>query len=1354
MSAGPGFDLAIGSDGKVYGWGENEEGQLGDGTTAPQTSPIAVTLASGVTATAISAGPGFSLAVGSDGTVYSWGENSLGELGDGTETSRDTPEPISLPGGIRAASVSAGYLYSLAVGADGNVYAWGGRISGNQGELGNGTELGSTMPELINLPGDVTAAAVSAGSQFSFAVGSSAPVTPRFAAASPPDTALIGSSLDYTFVAAGFPPPAYSLDLGAPGWLSIDAASGQLSGTVPSGTTSFTYSVSATNSVGSTAAGPFTVAVTQPDTTVSGTVVDTDDNPVSGAVVDECVTAGGICQSATTTAAGAFSLAAVTGTTISLTAYPPPSGSGASLAPAVNAPVEVPSGGLAGQTLTLEDLTGIGQDVSVAPEINWGLPTPVQVTGCPNGLARATVIGANDETNELTSNTIELSETPEGSGVYDGTLPPQFPIHGSVEIDGSVDCPPSSALVPNVGPADGGNTVFVTGSGLTGTTGVDFGTVPAKSFTVLSDDGIEAVAPPGAGTVPVTVYGGSAPPGGTVIDQYTYGAIQSIAPASGPAAGNMWVVINGTGLGSATTVLFGQTAAEFYQLSDTEIEALSPPGDGTQDITVETEWGGTTSTSPADKFTYTGGDGAVAHASTSRPGPPFSGSRSGRLRSQVRLVVPTRLPIGTAARSSSLRASALGPFTSSGVRSAVLASPLLRAAPADSGLSLKVLSWLYEDAPKYLTGLSSLKSAIQGTLATLGGTCEGSQAALADVISIALNPFVDAVVDAALPSVLSAEAAVFGATPPVFLVAAALTPFVLNVIANEITDHLIDAAVKAVFGECPKKPPPPPPMPPPPGPGDNFSPNDLIDPSGTVLDSNGNPVSGATATILRSDASSGPFAAVDPTSPGIEPQTNPETTGADGTFHWDVDSGFYEVQATAPGCTAAGNPGQSTATAGPYPVPPPQVGLTVALSCPNEAPAPTPAVQSLSESTGPPSGGTQVMVLGSGFTPSSTVIFGGAQAQDVTFLSPEALTAVSPPGSGLEDVTVATAGGTSATSSADQFFYGSPPTISGLSVTDGPVAGGTRVTVTGTGFSGATVVGFGGLPGSSLVVDSDTQLQVTTPAEQAGTVDVEVVTPAGDSAATPADRYTFVSPAPSTPPPSPSPSPSATAPANTAAPVITGTPDVASTLICSTGTWSGTAPLTYAYQWVRDGVPISGATESSYTTVAADGGHSLSCSVTATNSAGSAIAGTAAVKIATTPPCSGLKGSPRAVCQAKTAYNAALAKCSTIKTKTRSGRKRKAACVATAKRNYQHALAVAKCQAIKNSHKRTACIAHARKELDVAHRVVDRRSQLSAGAPFYWGIISAEPLGGLLADQPSATAASTGVEELDPETGS
>jgi carboxypeptidase family protein len=99
------------------------------------------------------------------------------------------------------------------------------------------------------------------------------------------------------------------------------------------------------------------------------------------------------------------------------------------------------------------------------------------------------------------------------------------------------------------------------------------------------------------------------------------------------------------------------------------------------------------------------------------------------------------------------------------------------------------------------------------------------------------------------------------------------------------------------------------------------------DPSGTVVDQDGFPIAGATVTLLRSDAATGPFVAVPDGSAVMSPanQNNPDTTNASGNFGWDVVDGYYEVTASAPNCT--------TATTDVLAIPPPALNLSIPLTC-------------------------------------------------------------------------------------------------------------------------------------------------------------------------------------------------------------------------------------------------------------------------------------------------------------------------------------------------------------------------------------------------------------------------------------
>ena len=170
-----------------------------------------------------------------------------------------------------------------------------------------------------------------------------------------------------------------------------------------------------------------------------------------------------------------------------------------------------------------------------------------------------------------------------------------------------------------------------------------------------------------------------------------------------------------------------------------------------------------------------------------------------------------------------------------------------------------------------------------------------------------------------------------------------------------------------------------------------------------------------------------------------------------------------------------------------------------------------PTVTGVNPNSGPVAGGQTVTVTGTGFTGATKVSFGTTAALNLTVSGDTTLTATSPPGtSGTVAVTVTTPSGTSATTANDHYTYNAPPTVTGVSPNSGPVAGGQTVTVTGTGFTGATQVNFGTAAASGLVAASDTTLTVISPqVTAAGPVDVRVTTPTGTSAATAADQFTY-----------------------------------------------------------------------------------------------------------------------------------------------------------------------------------------------------------------------------------------------------
>ena len=170
-----------------------------------------------------------------------------------------------------------------------------------------------------------------------------------------------------------------------------------------------------------------------------------------------------------------------------------------------------------------------------------------------------------------------------------------------------------------------------------------------------------------------------------------------------------------------------------------------------------------------------------------------------------------------------------------------------------------------------------------------------------------------------------------------------------------------------------------------------------------------------------------------------------------------------------------------------------------------------PTVTGISPTTGPAVGGTSVTITGTSFTGATAVNFGTTAATGVTVVNDTTIMAFSPAGTGVVDVTVTTPAGTSTTSAADQFTYSAiaAPTVTGISPTTGPAAGGTSVTITGTSFTGATAVNFGTTAATGVTVVNDTTITAVSPAGT-GVADVTVTTPSGTSTTSAADQFTYL----------------------------------------------------------------------------------------------------------------------------------------------------------------------------------------------------------------------------------------------------
>jgi len=141
VSAGNLHTLAIKTDGTLWTWGSNAYGQLGDNTSTNRSIPV-TTFAGGTNWKQVACGQIHTAAIKTDGTLWTWGRNSSGQLGDNTTTQRQTPV-TTFAGGTNWKQVSAGSLHTLAIKTDGTLWTWG---RNNSGQLGDNAATDRSTP--------------------------------------------------------------------------------------------------------------------------------------------------------------------------------------------------------------------------------------------------------------------------------------------------------------------------------------------------------------------------------------------------------------------------------------------------------------------------------------------------------------------------------------------------------------------------------------------------------------------------------------------------------------------------------------------------------------------------------------------------------------------------------------------------------------------------------------------------------------------------------------------------------------------------------------------------------------------------------------------------------------------------------------------------------------------------------------------------------------------------------------------------------------------------------------------------------------------------------------------------------
>ena len=212
LGAGDVHSLALCSDGTLAAWGNNTYGELGDTTTTRRLVPVAVNTASGVSAlygrsiVALSAGQHHSSALCSDGTVTAWGYNVYGQLGDNTTTQRNAPVLVNATTNLSALygktvqGITFGYSHSAALCTDGTIATWG---DNSLGSLGNNSTISSSLPVSVStsmlVPGEkfVKACSTSSGLHM-LGLVAAPPAAPTVATLAASSVSATGAALNGT----------------------------------------------------------------------------------------------------------------------------------------------------------------------------------------------------------------------------------------------------------------------------------------------------------------------------------------------------------------------------------------------------------------------------------------------------------------------------------------------------------------------------------------------------------------------------------------------------------------------------------------------------------------------------------------------------------------------------------------------------------------------------------------------------------------------------------------------------------------------------------------------------------------------------------------------------------------------------------------------------------------------------------------------------------------------------------------------------------------------------------------------------------------------------------------------------
>jgi len=579
VAAGGLHSLALLANGTVVAWGDNEFGQLGDGSTTIASVPVAVSGLTGVKA--IAAGEDHSLALLGNGTVMAWGDNESGQLGDGNNQESEVPVAVKGLTGVKA--IAAGGDHSLALMSNGTVMAWG---DNEAGELGSGGTKSSDVP--VAVKGLSHVSAVSAGGEFSLALLSNGTVEGWGSNV----FGQIGSGTEEKEEGEG---EHSDVPIGVEGLTGVTAiAAGSDHALALVGGTVMAWGEDNFGELG------------------NGKIEAREGKPVA---------VSGLSGVVAISAGGQDSEALLSGGSVMTwgTNHFGQLGDGTSAGPS-DVPVLVSAiGKVASISAGGFHMLAFGEPKpaisSISPNVGSAAgQTTVTLTGSNFDEATAVHFGANAAASfEVTSDTTATAVAPTGTGTVDVTIttPSGVSTTGPADRYTYVHAPTVTKLSAKSGTVAGHTSVTITGTEFTGVTAVSFGAAGALRFTVVSPTSITAEAPPAtAGAVDVTVTNVAGMSAKSAKDHFTYTpTVEGVAPDEGSTAGGTSVTVTGTGFAigtGATTFKFATNKATSVQCaSTTSCTMIAPAGTaGTVNVTAQVNKATSPVNAQADDFTY------------------------------------------------------------------------------------------------------------------------------------------------------------------------------------------------------------------------------------------------------------------------------------------------------------------------------------------------------------------------------------------------------------------------------------------------------------------------------------------------------------------------------------------------------------------------------------------------------------------------------------------------------------------------------------------------------------------------------------------------------------------------------